>query len=293
MLLRDLQYFCAVARVENIARAAESLGVSQPTISKSVARLERQMRVRLLERLARGVRLSPAGTAFLRYANGANNLLRDAASEMREFRRHEAGVVRLGVGVGIAEPLVEDAIEQLSARYKDLRYELRGGMSDTLLDSLEAGRIDIVVTGMAPQTRTGLRWEVLMSDSLVFAPPRQHPLVRCKSISIEQLAASRLILPAQGTVTRVWVDSLFASEGLQPPLPFIESHASAREIPLAVRFDCVVLLPEAVFRAPAISRQLRRLVVPPHWDVQRPISVVTRVGRLNEHQAALVAALRR
>jgi len=291
LFLRDLEYFSAVARSENIGRAAESLGVSQPTVSKSIARLERQLGVRLVERLARGVRLSPEGVAFLRYANGASNLLRDASVEMREFRRHQAGVVRLGVGIGIAEPLIEGAIEQLVQAYPGLRYEIRGGMADTLLDALEAGVIDVVVTGVGPQARQGLRWQMLTTDSQVFAAPRAHALTRAREVTVEKLASCRLLLPAPGTVTRAWVDALFVADGMQPPLPFIESHASAREIPLALRFGCVVLLPAAVFRARGISAELRTLKVPSHWDVSRPISVVTRIGRLNEHPKAMVSAL--
>ncbi|MCF8209896.1 MAG: LysR family transcriptional regulator [Rhodoferax sp.] len=291
MFLRDLQYFCAAARVENIARAAESLGASQPTVSKAISRLERQLGVRLFERLARGVRLSPAGTAFLRYANGANNLLRDAAAEMREFRQNQAGVIRIGVGVGITETLLEDAIERASNKHPSLRFEIRGGMADTLLDSLDAALIDLVITGVAAQPRSGLRWKTLYTDRQVFAAPREHSLVRARTVSIAQLASSRLILPAPGTVTRAWADALFIAEGIQPPLPFIESHASAREIPLAVRFGCVVLLPESVFQTSAFGPKLSRLNVPDHWDMARPISVVTRATRFTNHMETILEAL--
>lgn len=291
MFLKDLQYFSTVGRLLNIARAAETLGVSQPTVSKAVARLERQMRVRLLERMPRGVRLSPAGTAFLRYANGASHLLRDAAGEMREFRHAEAGVVRLGVGLAIPESLVDDAIEAVSKLLPAVRFELRGGMADSLLDSLEAGLIDLVLTGVGPQPRKGVRWQPLLTDALVFTAPGKHALLRAREAGLDDIAKSRLILPAPGTVTRAWFDALYSAEGKQPPLPFIESHASGRELPMALRFNCVVLLPLSVLETPAIAGKLLQIRVPPQWDMARPISLAMRVGRLGEHAQLMAQAI--
>jgi DNA-binding transcriptional LysR family regulator len=291
MFLKDLDYFCAVARVENIAKAAESLGVAQPTISKAISRLERQLGVRLFERLARGVRLSPAGTAFLRHANGASNLLRDAAVQLRAFRWNEAGVIRIGAGVGVSESLLENAISEVIEKYPAVRFQVRGGTSDMLLDAVGAGIVDIAIAGVPWEARTGLRWHTLYKAPLVFAAPKGHPLTKVREVTMEQLSASRLLLPVPGNATRAMLDALFVSEGCQPPLPFIESHTSAREIVLALRFNCVVMLAEASFEIEEVAKQMKRLKVPPHWDLVRPISAVTRISRNSDHVSCMLRAL--
>jgi DNA-binding transcriptional LysR family regulator len=291
MFLKDLEYFAAMARTSNIARAAELLTVSQPTVSKALARLERALGVRLFDRLARGVRLTPAGRAFLHYANGAALLLRDAGVEMREYRRGEAGVVRIGVGLAIPEGLLDDAIEAMLDRRPHVRFELRGGMADTLLDALEAGLTDLVVTVSGPQGRIGLRWQTIASDRLVFAAPRGHALLSKPCVTLDDLAAARLILPAPSTLTRGWLEALFANEGKPTPRPFVESHASGRELALALRFNAVTLLPASLLQSPAFEPHLRALKVPTHWNMERPISLVMRHGRVAEHARTMIGIL--
>ena len=138
---RHLLCFLEISRQGSLARAAETLAVSQPAISKTLKELEALLGTSLFERSKTGVRLTAAGSAFLRYAGPSVQALREGVRSLRAGE-HEAGMVRLGVLSTVESALLPDVVRRLHAQHAALVVKRCHG----------AGRIP---AGPAAQRRTG------------------------------------------------------------------------------------------------------------------------------------------
>src|SRR5882672_2516976 len=96
MELRDIEYFAVVAEHGHLGRAAESLELSQPALSKSLRRLEQAMGAKLVKRTAKGVELTAAGTALLSHVRRLRLALGDVAHEVADIGQGRAGQLRVG-----------------------------------------------------------------------------------------------------------------------------------------------------------------------------------------------------
>src|SRR5215208_7188488 len=142
--LRQLRYFVAVADELHFTRAAERLHIAQQPLSAAIARLERQLGARLLERTTRRVGLTEAGAALLEPARAALQAAEAAVDAVRAVATGEAGDVSLGLcssawyGLG-------DLFEALRERHPGLRLPVRQQSSRPLVEAVRAGTLDLAV----------------------------------------------------------------------------------------------------------------------------------------------------
>src|SRR5512147_2392198 len=94
--LRDIEYFVAIADHGNLGRAADSLGLSQPGLSKCLRRLERSTQAKLVKKTPKGVELTTVGAAFLTHVRRIRLSLDDVAHEVADLTQGHAGHVRVG-----------------------------------------------------------------------------------------------------------------------------------------------------------------------------------------------------
>ena len=129
MNTRDIEHFLAVADSRTLSAAAQQLRIAQPTLTKSIARLERALGSRLFERTARGVALTESGRVFATHARDIHARLEDSSSAMRDLRSGRAGVVRIGLGIGIPQALVAATFGPLMRQ--GMTVEVIGGTPGT------------------------------------------------------------------------------------------------------------------------------------------------------------------
>ncbi|MBN9064735.1 MAG: LysR family transcriptional regulator [Rhizobiales bacterium 65-9] len=168
--LRQLRYFCAVARLRHFGRAAEECSVSQPALSVQIQELEQALGVTLVERGRGRAELTAAGVEIEKRARGILTDTRD----LMDFARHRGaflgGPFRLGVIPSIAPYLLPGALPALHARFPDLDLQLRETMTAALLDELVAGRLDLVLLSL-PLEQPALESIRLFDDAFVLAAP--------------------------------------------------------------------------------------------------------------------------
>ncbi|NMG01138.1 LysR family transcriptional regulator [Aromatoleum toluolicum] len=277
MDLRDLQYLTAIAEAGSLVRAAERLGITQPTLSKAVARLERTFRVKLIERLARGVLLTSYGQAVVARSGGIDAGVRDMFAELRDLRQGKLGPVTFGVGTGINPAIVAAALKPLSAD-NDITFTIIGGKADALLRAVRAGDIEFALT-IAPSPKGNLAWHKLFDDPMVPITNRNHPLVRAEKVSWEDLAAARWIVPVEGTRTREWFENQFRQRDLQPPVPVISLDSVAGWVGLGPSaLDLLALLPASSIHYPPVAERGAILAAPEDWHSDRVVGIVHRSG---------------
>src|SRR4051812_19645601 len=170
-----LEYFVAVAEEGQVTSAARRLGVAQPAVSQAIAQLESETGLSLLERHARGVKLTPAGESFYAKARLAVAATGDAISTARSLARAQQGAIEFGF-LG-APPSIEGRIEMegfamaypdIEVRYRDLPFPSRP-------TSAWLGEVDIAVCHLPPPDEAV--WsKVVRTEPRVALIPREHPL---------------------------------------------------------------------------------------------------------------------
>lgn len=277
MRVDDLSNFVAVAEAGSLASAAQTLGCTQPTLSKSLARLERALRAALVERHARGIRLTEAGRAVLAHARRVDIGMRDAHAALRDLRQGNAGAVRVGVGVGIPHALVAAACKPL-LRAGSLELEVLGGMSDSLFRATANGEADFAVAGVRPPASAGLSWMPLFRDPMIAVASRAHPLVGARSVTWEALARETWITANVGTMTRTWFEQQFRERRLAPPARMIGLRGFPFSYDLGVAAGALMLVPACTPRWARDFGDFVEIRRPPDWNSDRIVGVLARTG---------------
>ncbi|MCM1161206.1 MAG: LysR family transcriptional regulator [Roseburia sp.] len=200
MELRVLQYFLAVAREQSIIRAAESLHLSQPTLSTQIKAMEEELGKQLLIRGTKGSRkitLTEEGMILRKRAEEILNLVQKTEKEITLSDHVIAGDVYIGTGETDAVRLIARAAKSLYEIYPDIHYHIASGNAEFVQEQLEKGLIDFgIIFGAVDQTKyNSIKipskdvWGVLMR--------RDSPLAQKESITPEDLWNKPLILSQQ------------------------------------------------------------------------------------------------
>jgi DNA-binding transcriptional LysR family regulator len=277
MRVDDIRQFVSIVDAGSVAGAAQRLGASQPTLSKALARLERALRCTLLERHARGVRLTEAGRVVLGYARNIDIDVRDTLAAVRDLRQGVAGQLRIGAGVGIPHALIAAGCKPLLASGR-ISLEILGGMSDSLFHAVAAGEADFAVTGVRPPEQARLEWTPLFRDPMIIVAHRSHALAGARSVGWETLAREPWLVSNVGTITRAWFDRQFRERGLAPPERIVGLRGFPHAYELGIAMAALSLLPACT---PRWSRdfldyvEIRR---PPDWKSDRVVGILARSG---------------
>lgn len=185
--LRKLRYFVAVAEELHFGRAAESLHIAQPVLSRQIRALEDELKARLFLRDKRGTALTPAGVQLL---VDARPLLANADALRRRVGRAARGADRFTVGF-MPGLIVSAAIRVLAARHPALTVDVvRTGWYDQT-DVIHDGRVDVSFVRL-PVDQRGLQLRPLLTEPRVVVLPVDHRLARRPSISVADLADEQL-----------------------------------------------------------------------------------------------------
>jgi LysR family hydrogen peroxide-inducible transcriptional activator len=197
MTLTELKYIVAVAREKHFGRAAEACFVSQPTLSVAIKKLEDELEVKLFERGATEVSVTPLGDEIVRQAQQVI----EQAQAIREIAKRGkdpvSGPLRLGIIYTIAPYLLPDLVRQAIARAPQMPLILQENFTARLLDMLRNGELDCAIMA-EPFPDSGLAIAPLYDEPFMAAVPTAHPLARRKSISAEELKQETMLLLGTG-----------------------------------------------------------------------------------------------
>lgn len=197
MTLTELKYIVAVAREKHFGRAAEACFVSQPTLSVAIKKLEDELEVKLFERSANEVSVTPLGEEIVRQAQ---SVLEQAAAIKEIAKRGKdplAGPLRLGVIYTIGPYLLPDLVRQAIARTPQMPLMLQENFTVKLLEMLRTGEIDCAIMA-EPFPDTGLAIAPLYDEPFLAAVPSNHHLATHKAIKAEELKRETMLLLGTG-----------------------------------------------------------------------------------------------
>src|SRR5919197_543672 len=188
-----LRVLAVVAEQGSFSAAAETLFLTQPAVSRQVAALEREAGVQLVERRARGVRLTHAGGGALTHARAVLARLAMAETQLKALANLEAGHLRLGAFASANTSLLPDAIASFKQRHPAVEVSLAGSDTERNLAAVQAGELDLALLTQWDLPTSGdgdgVRLAPILDDRLLIALGRGHRLARRRRLRLAKVGS--------------------------------------------------------------------------------------------------------
>lgn len=212
---RHLQTFVEVARQKSVVKAARLLNVSQPAATKTIRELEEVLGVAVVEREGRGIRITRYGEVFLRHAGAALTALRQGLDSVSQERTGGAPPIRLGALPTVSARIMPRAMTVFLEEATGARVKIVTGENSVLLEQLRVGELDLMVGRLAaPERMTGLSFEHLYSEPVVFAVRAGHPLLSGKQSIFGHLPGYPILMPTRASIIRPFVERFLIANGV-------------------------------------------------------------------------------
>jgi LysR family transcriptional regulator, transcription activator of glutamate synthase operon len=214
-----LRWFAHVVDGMTVTEVAEIDRVSQPGVSRALARLEAQVGTALLQRQGRLLRPTRAGAVFKRHVDAVLHALDDGFAAVNELVDPETGVVTVAFQLSLGTWLIPGLIHRFREDHPGVSFRLEES-DDALGSSLvSGGRTDLEFTARRPHNPE-VHWEPLFSQPLLLAVPPEHPFAERDEVSLSEAADADFVMLRPSWELRTLTDQLCAAAGFQPRVAF-------------------------------------------------------------------------
>lgn len=212
---RFLKYVDEVARTGSVRKAADRLNVTPSALDRRLQDIEEEMGMPLFERHARGMRLTAAGEAFIRYIREQDSALARMRSEIEDLSGFRRGTVKLAVSQTVAQELLPQAMSRYRREYPLVEFNVHVCDRDVAMKMLVDYAVDLVMV-FHPE-----HWNeyvpLAFASQQVFAfMSTDHPLATKKTLRMRDIVAYPLALPDRTLGSRPLLDAFFARSSLAP-----------------------------------------------------------------------------
>lgn len=217
--LSAYRIFNAVAKTENISVAAKELYISQPAISKAIAKLEQSMSVSLFTRNSRGVKLTDEGKQLYNYTRIAFDTLREGEDAMKRIHRLGIGHIRIGVSSTLCKYLLLPHLNNFVQENPHIRFTIQCQSTFQTIGLLEDGKLDVGLIGK-PDNLRGLEFNKFgeIEDVFISTPSYlENLMIREgeKLSNLELIERGNLMLLDEKNITRVYIENYFTTHGIR------------------------------------------------------------------------------
>jgi DNA-binding transcriptional LysR family regulator len=266
MDIHRLEVFCKVLELQSFTRAADAVCLTQPTVSEHIRALEESLGEKLIDRLGRELRPTPAGKILYQYARDIIQLRDDAIQSIQKYRGDLSGALLIGASTIPGTYILPALIGAFKSSHPSIQVTLR------IFDSAEvvAGILD----GSLEMGFIGARWddrrivlEELFSDELILAVYPNHPWAGRNSVNLDDLAGQPFILRERGSGTRMVMNQMLESHGFSPSRLVTVAEMGSTE---AVRQGIKARIGISILSCQAVAEDLERgvLVAVPLDDIR-------------------------
>jgi DNA-binding transcriptional LysR family regulator len=262
MDLASLNAFIAIAETGSFSLAGERLFLTQPAISKRIAGLEQQLKVRLFDRLGRAVSLTEAGRALLPRAYQIHGVLDDTRRALSNLNGEISGRLTLATSHHIGLHRLPPLLRAFTRAYPQVALDIQFLDSEVAYEEVLHSRAELAVITLAPQTREPVRAVAVWDDLLDFVAAPEHPLAANGPITLDDVAKHPAVFPGGNTFTHHIVRRLFEAQGLTPNIAMSTNYLETIKMMVSIGLAWSVLprtmLDEQVARLPLAGIQLHR-----------------------------------
>lgn len=236
-----LEVLCAVGDEEHLTRAARTLGLPQPTVSRTVARIERRLGLSVVERHGRRIRLTPAGQALVDGARVACAEVERAAQAARGLVDPGSGLVRLAYLHTLPAHVVPQVVRAWRQDHPTAGVALSQDFPGVMLARLARGELDFVITSPLPSPRGRILAAPLVRQPLRLAVPAGHRLAGRTRARLREVAGEPFVLPVPGYGLTDTTLELCAQQGFTPVAAFEAADLATARSLVAAGFGVAVL----------------------------------------------------
>ena len=288
--LRHLHTFVAVAQQGTLGRAAETLNLSQPALSKTLNELEQLTGTRLFERGRLGAQLTLVGEQFLTHAVKVLDALNTAGQALNRKEGLSNDIVRIGALPTAALGILPSVIGQFHQQQKDITLQVATMNNTMLLAGLKSGEIDIGIGRMSDPEL--MNYELLFLESLKLVVRPGHPLLQ-ETVTLSRVMEWPVVVSPKGTLPRQNAEALLQSQGCKIPTGCIETLSASLSRQLTVDYDYVWFVPSGAVKDDLRRGLLAALPIPTQ-GAGEPIGILTRVdATLTAGSQTLLSAIRK
>jgi DNA-binding transcriptional LysR family regulator len=265
-----IQQVLAIHDLGSFAKAADRLGIAQSSLSKSVARLEDELQIRLIERSSRGSRLTPAGELVAERARQLVEQTESLEVDLTLIARGQPSSVRIGIASALNSGFLPRFAVAAAKTLPQVRLHFEIAPSHRLLQLLETRQVDLVFAGRVPGAgRSHLDVVDVFTTTTVVAAAPHHPLARLNKVSLDDLREHRTcgLLQAHGKALGL---------GEAEWVSFYESNCFDALLPIVAAGHAALIAPMFVARPHIESGALAAL--PCDWSIELNYSAMTNRG---------------
>ncbi len=215
----QLEYFRKVANLQHITRAAQQLSLSQPALSRSIAKLEEELGFPLFHRQGKSIVLNHYGKIFLQHVERAMQEIAAGQQIIQDLLHPDHGTISLSFLHSLGSNMVPGLISKFRTSNPDIQFKLYQNATNFLLAQLDAGEVDLCLCAPVV-TNDKIEWKPLFAEELFVIVPTDHPLANRNSIDLTELAGEAVVTFKKDYGLRVLTDHLFKEANLHPFITF-------------------------------------------------------------------------
>lgn len=237
-----------IAELGNLSAAARELGLSQPALTKILARLEDEVGARLFDRSPRGMTPTPSGRFFLARMQGFEADMRSLTRDLRALGTGHGGEVSLGVGQFWLGRLLPAAIGRMGRLAPNVRFRILAGSRNESIAHLMTGDVDLVLGRIADDMGDDLIGEAMADVGMSLVVRSGHPLAQLgRPVRYDETGAFGWVLPAESDPTTQYA---FVANGLPTPQAVVLTVAHSLTVAILLDTDYITVMPEIAGNRP-------------------------------------------
>lgn len=243
MRLTQLRDFVAVASQRSLRAAARDLGIAQPSLTKSIQALEKELGASLFNRTSKGAELTPIGAAFLTRSHLIMEEMRRAKEEVRQLTESDHGEVAFGISTAPTLMFLARSMQEFRRKFPNVKVRIVTGIFPVTIPELRAGHLDFAV---APRSDCDLGEEFivekLLENSRLPMCRKTHPLANARTLA--ELTSATWVAASIDADPKAAFERIFQQRELAPPTQVIYCESTIGIVELLKNMDTICWLPD-------------------------------------------------
>jgi len=234
--------FYIVAKVKSISSAAKELYISQPAVSRSIKQLEEKLGKQLFLRIPRGMQLTHEGELLFKYIEQAYNLISIAENKFIELQHIVDGEVRVGVSTTLFTTYLLPFIKVFHDNYPNVKINIKNKSTYEIVDLLKDGELDFGIVDLPIEKYDQFITKEMWTVQDCFVCNEKYKFLLEKPVSLKELENYPMILREKNRNTRIYIDKVFESYGVNivPELEMTGHSAMVEFVKMGFGIGCVV-----------------------------------------------------
>lgn len=246
MDIRQLQYLIEVARFKSFTKAADSLFITQPTISKAIKGMEDELGIALFDRIGKRIELTDAGQIIAQQAQSIVTSFQNLTAELDDLRNLKKGHIRIGLPPMVGSSFFPRVIGQFHLQYPDITIQLFEDGAKKVEQDVASGMLDVGVV-VLPTVQEGLNSFPFVEEKLNLVVHPSHSLAKQSEVALSELAGDDFVLFREDFTLHDRIIGECAKVGFQPHVIYESSQWDLISEMVAVGLG-ITLLPETICR---------------------------------------------